>query len=155
MDNGNGPASSPPVKTMGGKTAALILLIVGLFAAVGGYFVIHNSQIPKSDITISGQVKSSEPAGQGLYDLEIDYTVQGKQYSFISKVPSQSATHDATYFVGDSVKVAYNPQNPGVGAKNASDKATPAYGAVIAVIGAIFAVIGFISLVQQLLTRSH
>lgn len=140
---------------MGGKTAALILLLVGLFAAVGGYFVIHNSQIPKSYVITSGQVKSSFPSGRGDYSLDIDYTAQGKPYSFISQVPSQSATHDAIYFVGDSIKVAYNPQNPGVGAKNASDKATPAYGAVIAVIGALFAVIGFISLVQQLLTKPH
>jgi hypothetical protein len=141
---------------MGKKTAALIILLIGLFGLVGGYFIVRSSVIPKSYVATHGQVKSSFPAQGGNYDILINFTAQdNKQYSFTSRVPAESAKHNSNYFVGENtVKVAYNPQNPGVGAKNASDKATPVYGTIFEIIGGIFAVIGLVSLVQQLLTRS-
>jgi hypothetical protein len=149
MDN------NPPVKTMNPRVAALVILVIGLIALIGGYFIVKNSAIPKSYITTSGQVKSAFPAMGNTYDIQIDFTANNKQYSFTSRVPAQSARHESVYFVGNNtVKVAYNPSNPGVGEKNASDKATPAYGVVFIILGGIFAAIGLIGTLQQLLRRS-
>ena len=147
--------NNPQVKTTNSKVAALVILAVGLLALVGGYFIVQRSSVPKSYIITHGLVKSSFPGPSGSYDIQIDFTAQdNKQYSFTSRVPSQFALHNSNYFVGENtVKVAYNPQNPAVDPKNASDKSTPVYGTIIEVVGGVFAIIGLISLVQQLLTK--
>ncbi len=148
--------SNQPVKTMNPKIAAFVILAVGLVALVGGYFIVQHSTIPKSYTITHGRVKSAFPAQGSTYDIQIDFTAQdNKQYSFISRVPAQSAIHDSVYFAGNNtIKVAYNPSNPGVGEKNVSDKATPAYGVIFIIIGGIFSVIGLISTLQQLLKRN-
>jgi hypothetical protein len=144
-----------PVKTMNGMVGALLILIVGLFAVVGGYFIAENSTIPKSYVTTNGQVKSSGPGIKGDYNVAISYTVNGKPYFFVSQVPSESAQHDSVYFAGNNtIKVAYNPQNPGQSPKNASDKTTKVAGKAFEIIGGIFAVLGLISTVQQLITKA-
>ena len=146
----NDSKMNQPVKTMNSMVAALLILVIGLFAMIGGYFIAKNSTIPKSYLTTSGQIKSSGPGIQGDYNAAIAYTVNGTQYSFVSQVPKESAIHDSVYFIGNnSVKVAYNPQNPGKDPKNASDKTAPVAGKAFEILGGIFAVLGLISLVQQ------
>jgi hypothetical protein len=154
----NSPQTNPSGITMGSRVAALVISIAGLAALGGGYVVYQNSLVPKSYVTTQGVITHNAPGlDNRTYDIGIKFTANdGKDYKFTTSVASESAQHSAQYFIGNNtIKVAYDPQNPGHKPKNATDKTTPAYAFLIMGIGSLFTLIGLISTIQQLIFRKR
>lgn len=148
--------TKPKVNPTSSKIWALLFLAVGLVVMFAGYTIVKNREVPKSYVMTQGQVTSSPETSRGNYQLHITFTAKdNKQYSFTSQTPvAQTDNRATTPYSGDeTVKVAYNPRNPSAHPINASDKNTPFYAILIAIVGGIFAALGFISIIYQLITR--
>ncbi len=132
---------------MGSKIAALIFFIVGLGFCAGAYLAVHNNKAPTSFVTTTGKVKRADYIGRGKnYSSVVTFKANNNQtYDFYAEIPGTPSV-----IAGQSVKVAYNPRNPAVGAKDIST-ATSVYAIIGGIIGGIFALLGLVSLVQQLI----
>jgi hypothetical protein len=135
------------VKAMNDKVAALVILLIGLFGLGSGYAVYYQAQIPKSYVFTTGTITTNAPGTNNrTYDIGIQFTAKnGQSYTLTTSVAQESAQHNPSYFIGNStIKVAYDPNDPGHNPKNTSDKSTPAYAIIFMIIGGLFTVMGLV-----------
>jgi hypothetical protein len=135
---------------------ATVPIIIGLIAGGIAYFMYSTTNIPASYLRTTGtviaevrsyttqQANGGDSARTTEYAPEIQYKVGKITYIFTDEVTSSSPSFDD----GQSVSIAYNPQNPGKSPKNASDKSMKTISIVVGTVGLIAILIGLFRLLS-------
>lgn len=148
--SGIGTPNSLRVVKVSSKSVGLITVVFGILALLVGYYVHGQSELPNNYLRTSGTVTSETTSynnggvapnttgGSGVtYQANISFKAGTNTYNFID-------TNSPKYSTGQTVQVAYNPANPEVNPKNASDNTGSVMGPLVMAVGGVLLVIGLL-----------
>jgi len=139
------------VNIITGKPAAILGFLFGLLFIGIGWFILQISSKPAADTaTTTGQVLSTVQNFTGSFNHQSIQYLTTIGYDAPNGVHEQFSYQTGTlYYRGDTVKVAYNPTDPSIGAYNESDTRTQYFVWIFIIAGILVSVMGVITFFRR------